>query len=45
MPKTTLHIKNMVCPRCITAVEDTLTKMNISFTDVTLGEVVIEEKT
>lgn len=38
MPKTTLHIKNMVCPRCITAVEDTLKELNIKFTSVKLGE-------
>jgi AraC-like DNA-binding protein len=34
-----LHIKNMVCPRCITAVEQTLDKLGISHSTVTLGTV------
>ncbi len=38
MSKATLHIKNMVCPRCITAVEDTLTNLKIKFESVKLGE-------
>ena len=42
MTKTTLHIKNMVCPRCVAAVEETLKKMDIPFTVVTLGKVDIE---
>jgi len=32
----------MVCPRCITAVEQTLSKLNIPFTEVKLCEAVIE---
>ena len=29
----------MVCPRCIKAVETTLLKMNITYSDIKLGEV------
>ena len=36
-----LHIKNMVCPRCIMAVKDILNKLNIPFIDVKLGEVIL----
>jgi len=43
MSKTTLHIKNMVCPRCVTAVEDTLTNLKIPFSSVTLGEALVED--
>ena len=42
MSKTTLYIKNMVCRRCITAVEETLTKLKIPFSSVTLGRAVVE---
>jgi AraC family transcriptional regulator len=38
MQKEILHIKNMVCPRCIAAVEDILTELNHSFIKVELGE-------
>ncbi|RUT79611.1 AraC family transcriptional regulator [Ancylomarina longa] len=34
-----LNIKNMVCPRCIMAVEETLRDLGIAFTEVKLGEV------
>jgi len=37
-----LYIKNMVCPRCILAVEGILKKLNIDFIDVKLGEVILE---
>jgi len=33
----TLHIKNMVCDRCITTVEQTLTKLEVPFEKVVLG--------
>ncbi|WP_370086366.1 helix-turn-helix domain-containing protein [Ekhidna sp.] len=33
-----IHIKNMVCPRCIEAVKDALDKANIGFDQVSLGE-------
>ncbi len=38
-----LHIKNMVCPRCIMAVKDILNKLKIPYIEVRLGEVVISE--
>ncbi len=34
-----IHIKNMVCPRCIKAVETTMLNNDIGYTDVRLGEV------
>lgn len=36
-----IYIKNMVCPRCITAVEKTLMDLEISFDSVVLGEVIL----
>lgn len=36
-----LYIKNMVCPRCIMAVENIFTQLNIPVLDVRLGEVVL----
>lgn len=39
MASTTLLIKNMVCHRCILAVEDILRKESISFQKVIFGEV------
>ncbi|WP_026209772.1 helix-turn-helix domain-containing protein [Cytophaga aurantiaca] len=36
-----LHIKNMVCPRCISVVEDILHELNFSFEKVKLGEVIL----
>lgn len=38
----TLYIKNMVCPRCIMAVEDLLQSMNLPFREVRLGEAKLE---
>ena len=43
MAKETLHIKNMVCPRCITSVEDMLHTLPVTFEKVVLGEVVLNE--
>jgi AraC-like DNA-binding protein len=40
----TLYIKNMVCHRCKMAVTATLEKMNLHPVNVSLGEVMIEEK-
>ncbi len=37
--KLLLHIKHMVCPRCILAVQDTLDALGIDYTRVELGEV------
>jgi AraC-like DNA-binding protein len=34
-----LHIKNMVCPRCITAVENVLKELKISTDKIELGQV------
>ena len=42
MSEKLIYIKNMVCPRCVTAVEQTLAKLNISFTEVKLGMAKIE---
>lgn len=39
---TAINIKNMVCPRCITAVRAILASMGFTIEDVTLGEAVIE---
>ncbi len=38
MDSKTLFIRNMVCPRCVTAVKDTLTKLEIPFSEVVLGK-------
>ena len=38
-----MYIKNMVCDRCITAVKDLMDKVEINYTDVNLGEVIIAE--
>ena len=35
----TIHIKNMVCPRCIKAVSTILQKLDIPYTSIKLGEV------
>ncbi|RYM33808.1 AraC family transcriptional regulator [Brumimicrobium glaciale] len=40
----TLHIKNMVCPRCITAVENVFQEMKISTDKVELGQVYLGEE-
>jgi len=38
-----LFIKNMVCPRCIMAVENVLKKLDIHFLDIKLGEVITQK--
>lgn len=43
MTKEILHIKNMVCPRCITSVKDILHNLKFSFENVKLGEAVLHE--
>ncbi|WP_291859417.1 AraC family transcriptional regulator [Marinilabilia sp.] len=40
---TNIHIKNMVCPRCIIAVKDLLTEMGFTPLSVELGVAEIEE--
>ena len=42
MNSKALYIRNMVCPRCVTAVEDTLSKLNIPYSEVVLGKATIE---
>lgn len=39
-----LQIKNMVCPRCVMAVENILEEMKISTIEVRLGEVLITDE-
>ena len=41
MKRKTLHIKNMVCNRCIKVVKDEIEKLNYSIEKIELGEVVI----
>lgn len=43
MKTTKLHIKNMVCPRCISSVETILKSQHILFKNVGLGEVNLAE--
>lgn len=38
-----LFIKNMVCPRCVMAVQEILNKLEIPYIEVRLGEVVLKE--
>ena len=35
----TVHIKNMVCPRCISAVSNILKELKVPYTSIKLGEV------
>ncbi|WP_321317593.1 AraC family transcriptional regulator [Labilibaculum sp.] len=42
MEQNRIHIKNMVCPRCIAAVEMVLKKLNLNFIEIDLGTVVLE---
>lgn len=39
--KNILHIKNMVCPRCIMAVEGVFTELEIPLQNIKLGEVLV----
>lgn len=39
-----LHIKNMVCPRCIMAVEGVLKDIGIDFLNVSLGQVHLQKE-
>lgn len=38
-----LHIKNMVCNRCIKVVKDELEKLHLTITNIRLGEVTVSE--
>ena len=40
---TKLHIKNMVCPRCIEAVQDIFKKQAITVKEIVLGEVTVSD--
>ena len=42
MENTNIHIKNMVCKRCIWAVQDELEKLGLKPLKVVLGEAIIE---
>ena len=44
MSNTTLYIKNMVCNRCIWAVQEVLEKLDITPLNVVLGEAIVEGK-
>ncbi len=37
-----IHIKNMVCPRCIEAVKEALNQANVGFEQVKLGEALLK---
>ena len=39
-----LQVKNMVCPRCIMAIENVLDEMEISPVEVRLGEILLENE-
>lgn len=41
---SSIHIKNMVCPRCIDTVREILSNMKIEVTSIQLGEVKISEQ-
>jgi AraC family transcriptional regulator len=43
MTKEILHIKNMVCPRCIASIEDILHELNVSFDNVELGAASLQD--
>jgi AraC-like DNA-binding protein len=44
MASYTLHIKNMVCDRCIRAVQDEIENLGFTIKAIELGEVVLNEK-
>lgn len=44
MNETTLHIKHMVCPRCITSVRNELVKRGYTIRAIELGKVEVGEK-
>lgn len=43
MNKEKLSIKNMVCQRCIITVEDILSRLDISFDEISMGQVVLSK--
>lgn len=44
MAENTLHIKNMVCDRCIMVVEDVLKNQQVPYSEITLGKVLLEKE-
>jgi AraC family transcriptional regulator len=44
MEQNILLVKNMVCHRCLLAVEDVLQQLNIPFQQVTVGEIFLSEQ-
>ena len=42
--KNIIHIKNMVCPRCIMAVQEILDNIEIPYTSVSLGEITLKKE-
>jgi AraC-like DNA-binding protein len=44
MTSTALHIKNMVCNRCIKVVQEELTGLGFTIDSINLGEVVLREQ-
>jgi len=43
MKKSIIHIKNMVCPRCILTIEGLLHELHIQFESVELGQIVLQK--
>lgn len=43
MKNTEILIKNMVCPRCVTAVKEVLSKNNLGYESVELGHAILSE--
>ena len=44
MSSTTLHIKNMVCNRCIKAVQEEIEGLGFTIRSIDLGEVILNEE-
>ncbi|PKG42893.1 helix-turn-helix domain-containing protein [Psychroflexus sp. MES1-P1E] len=44
MQRKTVHIKNMVCPRCIETVEGIFNDINIDISSIELGEVITQQE-
>lgn len=44
MQSSTLLIKNMVCPRCVEAVKDSLVDLKIGFSGIELGKVTLTQE-
>lgn len=44
MKQVSLHIKNVVCPRCILSIENIFKNLNIPYSEVQLGEAILERE-